>query len=676
MNPGAVRDGPIGWAAAASALSRPPEIAGRACPSRSDTGPRVAVVVATSHCSDEFRNRRGGVIRDARDMEAVLADPAFGACTVTCLMNLTSQEIRLGIEDFLAERNSNDQVVVYWAGHAIRDARDRLFFAGTDTRTDRLASTSVEARWLAEQLDECAAKRQIVILDTDHSGAFARVGLGTSAGAGGPPGRARAILTSCQDDQGVTNDGAGGAVSKPSSFTGLLVHGLKTGRADVDADGVVTVEDAYAFVRDHVSASGAAHTPAPWMSGRGRLVLARSPQAGTAVPAAAHDSDRDHRPHPMSVTGDSEPDSSPEPDRASDADRSARHGIGAQPHAWRSPQTAPGRQRVPGATADQVLDVRHATPVAREPGRPPTSGQGPDTAQLAEVARARQIETVRLGTVAGQPDRPCSSRRRQIGDVLVATGVITSEQLDLAAVTQQEAPGPRRWIGRVVVDLGLASEQEVAESLARMLRLELIDLSKVVPAPDVVRLLPRAVAERTRVLVIDRTPHGELVVAASDPTNVLAFDDVRLYTRSSELKVYVATDSQIRDQLNQAWSLGSDSSRLAEIVQDAATAKDERPEQWLGPSDEDPPIVRLVNQILGDGVRLRASDIHIEVQRDTLRVRYRVDGLLREVMEAPRRVATSVISRIKIISGLDIAERRVPQDGRTRFSVEGMAKAG
>jgi type IV pilus assembly protein PilB len=90
-------------------------------------------------------------------------------------------------------------------------------------------------------------------------------------------------------------------------------------------------------------------------------------------------------------------------------------------------------------------------------------------------------------------------------------------------------------------------------------------------------------------------------------------------------------------------------------------------------SDEDAPIVKLVNRILSDAVRLRASDIHIEVQRDTLLVRYRVDGLLRDVMTAPKRIATAVISRIKIISGLDIAERRVPQDGRTRITIEGSA---
>ncbi|MBK7622668.1 MAG: Flp pilus assembly complex ATPase component TadA [Kineosporiaceae bacterium] len=260
--------------------------------------------------------------------------------------------------------------------------------------------------------------------------------------------------------------------------------------------------------------------------------------------------------------------------------------------------------------------------------------------------------------------------RRRLGDVLVDSGLLTPEQLDLALESQRVAQGDRRRLGQVVADLGLASERDVAECLANLLGLKMVDLSKTVPAPDVVRLLPRQVAERTRVLVLDRTPQG-LVVACADPTNVLALDDVRLHTRSLELTVLVATETQIRDQINRAWALGQDDSSVA-----ALTDEGEDDEGDAGPSggaDDEAPIVKLVNQILADAVRTRASDIHVEVQRDALRVRYRVDGLLRDVMNAPKRIATPVISRIKIISGLDIAERRVPQDGRTRFSLEGMA---
>jgi type IV pilus assembly protein PilB len=261
--------------------------------------------------------------------------------------------------------------------------------------------------------------------------------------------------------------------------------------------------------------------------------------------------------------------------------------------------------------------------------------------------------------------------RRRLGDVLVDSGLLTPEQLDAALTAQRAADGPRRRLGQVVSDLGFATEKEVAEALASLLGLQMIDLSKAMPAPDVVRLLPRAVAERTRVLVLDKTNRG-IVVAAADPTNVLALDDVRLYTRSPDLQVLVATDSQIRDQIARAWSIGEDTSQVTAMVEQAEEPIEDV-EPSLGATDDEAPIVKLVNRILGDAVRLRASDIHIEVQRDTLLVRYRVDGLLRDVMTAPRRIATAVISRIKIISGLDIAERRVPQDGRTRIAIEGTA---
>jgi type IV pilus assembly protein PilB len=259
--------------------------------------------------------------------------------------------------------------------------------------------------------------------------------------------------------------------------------------------------------------------------------------------------------------------------------------------------------------------------------------------------------------------------RRRLGDVLVESGLLTPQQLELALEEQRKDTGARRRLGQVVADLGLAAERDVAKALADLLGLELIDLSRMVPAPDVVRLLPRAVAERTRVLVLDRTETG-LVVAAADPTNVLALDDVKLYTRTPDLQVLVATDSQIRDQIARAWAIGHDTGDVSAIVESV----DEDDDDATGLADipigtEDAPIVKLVNQILADAVHLRASDIHLEIQRDALRVRYRVDGLLRDVMNAPRRIATSVISRIKVVSGLDIAERRVPQDGRTRFTV-------
>jgi type IV pilus assembly protein PilB len=277
-------------------------------------------------------------------------------------------------------------------------------------------------------------------------------------------------------------------------------------------------------------------------------------------------------------------------------------------------------------------------------------------------------------SAAGPADPPGGNgtARRRIGEVLIDEQLITPAQLEHALAVQQDpGDGPRRRLGQVVADLGYASEREVAESLATHLGLESADLSKFVPAPDVVRLLPRVVADRTGVLLLDRHPEGGLIVATSDPTNVLALDDVRMYTRADELFIVVAPATQIKDHLARAWSLSADDSGVTMIAEDVDDGPDDAP--ISGSATDDAPIVKLVNQVLADAARLRASDIHIEMQREGLRIRYRVDGILRDVMTAPKRIGPSVVSRVKIMSGLDIAERRRPQDGRSRIIVDGSA---
>jgi type IV pilus assembly protein PilB len=134
----------------------------------------------------------------------------------------------------------------------------------------------------------------------------------------------------------------------------------------------------------------------------------------------------------------------------------------------------------------------------------------------------------------------------------------------------------------------------------------------------------------------------------------------------------VAPATQIRDHLTRAWSLSEDNAGVTMIAADVEDTISVH-EESFGGAEDDAPIVKLVNQVLADAARLRASDIHIENQRDGLRIRYRVDGILRDVMTAPRRIGPSVVSRVKIMSGLDIAERRVPQDGRSRIVVDGSA---
>jgi len=264
--------------------------------------------------------------------------------------------------------------------------------------------------------------------------------------------------------------------------------------------------------------------------------------------------------------------------------------------------------------------------------------------------------------------------RRRIGEVLVDQGLLTADQLDQLLEAQQSAPAgtPRKRLGRLVIDLGLATEREVAQALADALSLPLVDLGRTMAEPEAVRLLPRSVAERSSVLVLSAERDGaRITVATSDPTNVVALDDVKLYTGALELVVLVATDSQVRDHLARSWSLSEDSSDMNTLFEgmDAAEAEvEDTSVQGL----EAAPIVRLVDVVLADAVRARASDVHVEPQAGELRIRYRVDGLLRDVMTVPRNARAATVSRIKIVSGLDIAERRRPQDGRARLTVDGL----
>jgi type IV pilus assembly protein PilB len=261
--------------------------------------------------------------------------------------------------------------------------------------------------------------------------------------------------------------------------------------------------------------------------------------------------------------------------------------------------------------------------------------------------------------------------RRRLGEVLVEQGAIDAGQLEAALEAQREALKSHRRVrlGSLVVELGYATERQVAGALAAALSLEMVDLAPLNLDPEISQLLPRAVAERHLVVPIWREPTGRVVVAAADPTNVVAIDDVKVYTGVGDLRVVVALESQLRDLLTRTWTLSADSEHVATILEDLEESLDEETDDDAGFSDT--PTVRLVNTILADAVRSRASDIHIEPQAGALRVRYRVDGLLRDVMTAPRAASNGVISRIKVMSNLDIAERRLPQDGRARLQVDG-----
>jgi type IV pilus assembly protein PilB len=252
--------------------------------------------------------------------------------------------------------------------------------------------------------------------------------------------------------------------------------------------------------------------------------------------------------------------------------------------------------------------------------------------------------------------------------MLVTAGVLSPEQLAEALAQQTGNGGPRRRLGRVLLEMGLTDERTIATTVADQLGLDMVDLAEIPVSAETVRRLPQPISERHSLCLLEMLPDGRAVVAMADPTNVLALDDVR-FTLRADLLTVVALESQIQEQLRRAWSLAGGVSDLVQFGEDEGPQ--ELPADLAARAVDDSPTVKLVDQILRDAVAARASDIHLEVQREALRVRFRVDGILRDVLSAPQRLAGSVTSRIKIISGLDISERRVPQDGRTRIAVAG-----
>ena len=270
-------------------------------------GARVALVVATGTYSDPGLRRLRAPARDAANLAQVLADPGIGDFAVTTVIDQPSHQIQLAVEDFLDGRGTGDLLLVYLSCHGLLDVRRRLHFAATDTRKERLGSTGVEAAWVLDQLEHCRARSQVLILDSCFSGAFAHGAKGEAdlslqdrfLGQG----RGRVVLTASTATEysfeGDPTDAA--ATAAGSVFTAALVQGLRTGAADTDRDGHVSVDDAYAYVFDQVQAAGAAQTPQRWLYGaEGRILLARSPAGPAITPAPLPESLRAglDSPHP------------------------------------------------------------------------------------------------------------------------------------------------------------------------------------------------------------------------------------------------------------------------------------------------------------------------------------------------------------------------------------------
>jgi type IV pilus assembly protein PilB len=249
----------------------------------------------------------------------------------------------------------------------------------------------------------------------------------------------------------------------------------------------------------------------------------------------------------------------------------------------------------------------------------------------------------------------------KLGLLMLRTGAITEHQLNDALEVHRATGAP---LGRVLVDLGYASSGTVLSMVAKQVGIEYIDFSETRPDPGAIAMVPREVAARYTLMPV-RFDDGVLIVAMADPQNVLALDDVRIMS-GHDIKPAISTRDAILVAIEEFY-------RLAEHIDTDFLdgIESEVDLDTLTEVTDDAPIVKLVNYIINKAVTDRASDIHIEPQERDLRVRYRVDGVLHEVMRSPKATQNAIISRFKIMAEMDIAENRKPQDGHSAVTIGG-----
>ncbi|MDQ1706563.1 MAG: type pilus assembly protein PilB [Frankiaceae bacterium] len=251
---------------------------------------------------------------------------------------------------------------------------------------------------------------------------------------------------------------------------------------------------------------------------------------------------------------------------------------------------------------------------------------------------------------------------KQLGDILLDGGLVTQQELSEAYEEHQRAG---RALGRVLVEKGVLSESQLVAALAQQIGLPFVDLSDFPVDGAAVASVPSSVCRRYNALPIGYDD-GKLLVAMSDPANVFAIDDIRSLT-GVDVKPAVATKSDVTAAINRYHRVDGDLDDLTMAFE----GQEDEDLSNIKEVVEDAPIVKFVNLLITQAIQDRASDIHIEPTERDLRVRFRIDGVLHEIMRSPKNIQSGVTSRLKIMADINIAERRVPQDGRLSVTSNG-----
>ena len=268
--------------------------------------------------------------------------------------------------------------------------------------------------------------------------------------------------------------------------------------------------------------------------------------------------------------------------------------------------------------------------------------------------------------------------RQPLGQILKDKGLVTDEQITQALEMQQETGAK---IGETFVKLGVCTQTDVTQALAEKFDFDAVDLDQVVAQAEAIEAVPRNIARQHNILPLIKTDDA-LTVAMSDPLDLYAMDNLR-FILNTEIRCVLATPEQVADAIERYY--GTEESTVDNMLQEFTDSDMSFTESEFSMSEsemgdpgedkpealDDAPIIRLVTLIITEAIRARASDIHIEPMANKLRVRYRIDGVCQEIDSPPKRLQGAVISRVKIMAGIDIAEKRKPTDGRIAMKVSG-----
>ena len=253
-----------------------------------------------------------------------------------------------------------------------------------------------------------------------------------------------------------------------------------------------------------------------------------------------------------------------------------------------------------------------------------------------------------------------------IGKKLIEARLIDASALSKA---QQQMKNVGGGLATTLVKIGAISEEALLDFLSRFYGVPAIDLRTFEPDHALIRLLPSEVATKFLALPVSRSGR-RLVVAMANPTNIFAIDDIKFIT-GYDVDPHVATEGSLKRALDRAYDSAGTMADVMKSIDEDLSVVEEAPEVDELAAIDEAPIVKLVNSLIFDAVRKGASDIHMEPYEKSLRVRFRIDGVLQEMMSPPFKFKAAIISRLKIMAELDIAERRVPQDGRIKIKVQG-----